>query len=137
MTDDVDTVWVHPDIYAGSELYRLFSIAVELIAEDENLDDKWLNTDVGDFVRAAGPLPPMTLWKEFGGLQVYVPPRDFILAHKIIAGRAKDRGDIAILSAQLQVKKRTDAQKILDTYISEEIQANNRVATKLALFFPN
>ena len=62
--------WVHPDIYAGSELYRLFSIAVELIAEDENLDDKRLNTDVGDFVRAAGPLPPMTLWKEFGGLQV-------------------------------------------------------------------
>jgi hypothetical protein len=137
MTDDVDTVWVHPEIDAGSELYRLFEVAIDLIADDEHLDEKWLNIDVGDFIRAAGPLPKITLWKKFGLIHVYLPPLDFILAHKIAAGRKKDGDDIAILSAQLKVKKRKDAQRILDTYISEEIQANNRVATKLALFFPN
>jgi hypothetical protein len=56
-------VWVHPEVYSGSEIYRLFRAAVQFVADDENLEPSWLNIDVGDSIRAAGPLPKMKLWK--------------------------------------------------------------------------
>lgn len=135
VTGDVDTVWVYPEVYADSEIYRLFEVAVQLVADDEGLGSSWLSTDVSDFVFAAGPLPKMKLWKRFGVLHVYLPPKDFILAHKLIAAREKDEDDIKALCLQLGIGTREKAQKVLDKYISREIQENNHAAEKLDIFF--
>jgi hypothetical protein len=134
-TGDIDTVWLYPEMYSGSEVYRLFMAAVQFIADDEGLDASWLNIDVGDFVLIAGPLPKMKLWRRFGVLHVYLPPKDFILAHKLIASRKKDIGDIEILLHQLKINTRKKAQKVLDKYISRELQENERVDVKLDRFF--
>src|SRR5881394_38644 len=90
-TGDIDMVWLYPEIYSDSEIYRLFKAAVQFVARDEGLNANWLNIDVGGFVRAAGPLPSMKLWKKFGVVQVYLPPKDFILALKLSAAREKDQ----------------------------------------------
>lgn len=134
-TGDIDAVWVHPEVYADSEMYRLFRAAVRFVATDEDLEPSWLNTDVGDFMRAAGPLPKMTLWRRFGMVHVYLPPKDFILAHKLVASRRKDRDDISSLCVQLRVTTRKQAQRIVDTYISRDIQENHHVAEKLERLF--
>jgi hypothetical protein len=134
-TGDIDTVWLQPEIYSGSEIYQLFKAAIQLVADDEGLDASWLNIDVGDFVLLAGPLPKMGLWKKFGIIHVYLPPKDFILAHKLLAARNKDRGDIETLLSQLKIDTRQKAQSILDQYIDQDIQQNNRIDTKLDLFF--
>jgi hypothetical protein len=134
-TGDIDMVWMYPEIYADSEIYQLFEAAIQLVTDDERLGPSWLSTNVSDFVFAAGPLPKMKLWKKFEVLHVYLPPKDFILAHKLIAAREKDIPDIQVLCAQLGIDTRKKAQKVLDKYISPEIQENNHAADKLDIFF--
>jgi len=135
VTGDIDTVWVYPEFYAGSEMYRRFEMAVRLVASDESLEQSWLNTRVTEFVLNAGPLPKMKLWRRFGILHVYLPPKDFILALKLVAGREKDKADIEMLCSQLGITTRRKAQTIIDKYINKWTQRNNRVATKLDMFF--
>lgn len=134
-TSDIDTVWLHPEIYSDSEIYRLFKAAVQFVADDENLDANWLNIDVGGFIRAAGPMPKIELWKGFGVVHVYIPPNDFILALKLTSAREKDQNDIESLCRVLDVSTRKKAQMVLDKYIKQEFQANNHVASKLDALF--
>ncbi|HEX4208507.1 MAG TPA: hypothetical protein VHZ51_30730 [Ktedonobacteraceae bacterium] len=122
-------------MYSSSELYRLFEAAVGFVAVDECLAADWLSIGVGDFIRVAGPLPKMKLWKKFDVVEVYLPPKDFILTHKLLAGRKKDRGDIAVLCTQLHVTTRKKAQKLLDKYIGRDTQEDYRVVEKLKTFF--
>ncbi len=134
VTNDVDVAVIRPD--ATSESYRIFKGAVTFVAHDEGLDPSWLSTNMEDFLRIAGPLPrKLRLWKRFGPLSVYVPPRKFILAHKLVAGREKDQDDIHALLRQLRIRTRTQAQQILDTYIRQDIQAINHVEDTLDIFF--
>ena len=135
VTGDVDAMWVSPEIYSDSELYRLFRAAVQFVADDEELEPTWLNIDVSDFIRAAGPLPRVRLWKKFGSVHVFLPPKDFILAHKLLAAREKDMADIRALCAHLGVDTRKKAQKIVNKHIRQEIQDNHRVAITLAILF--
>ena len=134
-TGDIDVVWMYPEIYADSKIYQLFEAATKFVADDERLGPSWLSTDGSDFVFAAGPLPKMKLWMKFEVLHVYFPSKDFILAHKLIAAREKDIPDIQVLCAQLGIDTRKKAQKVLDKYISQEIQENNHAADKLDIFF--
>ncbi len=61
--------------------------------------------------------------------------RPLFLAHKLIAAREKDEGDIKALCLQLGIATRRKAQKVLDKYISQEIQENHHAAEKLDIFF--
>lgn len=135
VTGDIDVVWVYPEVYSDSEIYRRFETAIQRVAADEGLQPSWLNTGVSDFMRVAGSLPKMKLWRKFGAVHVYLPPKDFILAHKLVAGRRKDQDDIEVLCSQLGIDTRKKAQSILNKYISQEIQDNHRVAAKLDMFF--
>lgn len=128
-TNDVDVMVLHPSAY--SELYRIFKGAVRFVAQDEKLSPAWLSTNIGDFLRTAGPLPEMKLWKKFGSLHIYIPPKDFILAHKLVAGREKDTPDIEALCHQLHIHKRAQVQKILDRYINPDTQSYHKVETTL------
>lgn len=134
-TRDIDVMVLHPDAY--SESYRIFKGAARFVAQDEDLDPAWLSTNIGDFLRIAGPLPKLKLWKKFGPLHIYIPPKDFILALKLVAGREKDTPDIEALLHRLRIHKRTQAQKILDRYIYPNIQSDYDVATTLDDFFPD
>ncbi len=134
-TGDVDTVWVYPEFHAGSEVYWLFEAAVEAVGDREMLGPSWLNVTGSGFVREAGPLPKMKLWKKFDMLHVYLPPKDFILAHKLAAGRGKDEADIYALCAQLKVNTRGKAQKLIDRYINRDLQRISHVAEKLDKYF--
>ena len=62
------------------------------------------------------------LWKRFGPLHIYVPPKEYILALKITAGRDKDLEDCAILLPQTKIETYEQAQQLLDRYILPEAQ---------------
>ncbi|HZO75313.1 MAG TPA: hypothetical protein VFB60_24115 [Ktedonobacteraceae bacterium] len=134
VTGDIDAVWVSPAFHVDSETYWLFEEAVQAIGDRENLGPSWLNVTGSDFVREAG-LPKMKRWKKFGPIHVYLPPKDFILAHKFVASRRKDRADIDALCKQLRVNTRDKAQKIIDRYISRDLQHMSHIAEKLDRYF--
>jgi hypothetical protein len=128
-TNDVDALVLNPDFY--SEDYRLFKAAASFVGQDKGLTASWLSTNIGDFLRIAGPLPPMTVWRRFGPLVIYVPRMDFILAHKLVAGREKDIDDIESLRRTLGITTREQAQRILDIYIAQDTQIHHQVDATL------
>src|SRR5258708_3905742 len=78
------------------------------------------------------------LWRKFGRrLEVYIPPKDFILAHKLVAGRDKDLDDIEVLLDELGIRNRKQAQKIIDTYIKKDVQRVEGAQSTLDTFFPD
>lgn len=130
-TSDVDVMVLRPDVY--TEPYQVFKEAVKFVAQDERLDPAWLSTNIGDFLRIAGPLPSISIWKIFGPLQIYIPPKNFVLALKLVAGRKKDMDDIDALCRSLHVTTRHQAQTILNAYISLEVQTHSNVEGTLDL----
>jgi hypothetical protein len=70
-------------------------------------------------------IPHGKLWKQFGPLHVHIPPREYILALKIMAGRDKDLVDCAILLPQTNIKTREQARQLLDQYILPEAQESH------------
>jgi hypothetical protein len=70
-------------------------------------------------------IPKGTVWKRFGPLHIYVPPKTYILALKIFAGRGKDIEDSRLLLRYLKVRTRSQARLLLDRYISPAAQAAN------------
>jgi hypothetical protein len=62
-------------------------------------------------------VPDGKLWKRFGPLHVYVPPREYILALKIAAGRDKDLADCAILLSKTRIRTREQAQQVVERYL--------------------
>ncbi len=83
-------------------------------------------------------MPKGKLWKKFGPLEVRVPPADFILAHKLLAGREKDARDIRMLFDILGIRTRKQAQKIVDKYIKDKgFQDFHNLQGKLDDLFPD
>ena len=135
VTQDVDVVWLEPEFWAGLRELRRFEMAVHYIAITEGLDPKWLNTDPHEFVMAAVDMPELKLWKQFGPLMIYIPPKDLILALKLMAAREKDEGDIELLRKQLRIDTRRKAQNLIDKYINEFVQHAYHAAQKLDRIF--
>ena len=136
-TEDIDVLVKDISDPQNSDDYRIFRNAVHCVAYDAKLRDSWLSDNIGDFLRIAGQVPRGKLWRRFGRyLEVYIPPKDFILAHKLVAGRIKDEEDIRALLRSLRIKTRQQAQKILDKYITnKDIQESEGVQEKLGRFF--
>jgi hypothetical protein len=65
-----------------------------------------MKSDIG----STGTVPQGTLWRRFAMLDVYIPPGDYILALKLLAGRQKDGDDIYTLSQQPKIRTREQAQ---------------------------
>ena len=70
-------------------------------------------------------VPKGNLWRTFGPLHIYAPPREYILALKIFAGRDKDIEDCKILLQQVRIGTRQQAQFLLDRYILPDARQNN------------
>jgi len=119
-TDDVDMLLKDLDDPTISPLYQTFKTAVQAVASRNQISITWINDVIGDFLRDVGVVPEGVLWRTYAMLEVYIPPREYILALKLLAGRQKDRGDILALCQQLHIQTREQAQQIVDCYISEK-----------------
>jgi hypothetical protein len=78
-------------------------------------------------------IPRRKLWKRYGPLHIYIPPKAYMLALKIMAGRDKDLADCAILLPQTNIQTRRQARQLLDRYILPEAQEKNAEQIENAL----
>ena len=69
------------------------------VAEKQRLEPDWFNYMPHLLMYDVVTIPRGTLWKRFGPLHIYVPPKMYILALKILAGREKDIEDTPIIAA--------------------------------------
>lgn len=113
-TKDVDIVPLDfPDTTNPNKETKAFRSAVNIVARQYGLRRDWMNDVVAAFIPGLGPV---TLWRNYSCLQIYVPDSEYILALKLLAGREKDEDDILVLCEKLQVRTREQAQAILDRY---------------------
>lgn len=135
-TKDVDVLLLDIDDPALSPDYPQLQSAVRAVASVHQLPTSWFNDVVGDALRMNGPIPSGTLWKSYDKLEIYIPPSDYMLALKLLAGRPQDVGDIRSLVQSLQVTSRAEAQQVLDRYIDQGIQTANNASDTLDRLFP-
>ncbi|HLZ61991.1 MAG TPA: hypothetical protein VKR06_34030 [Ktedonosporobacter sp.] len=137
-TSDVDVLVYDRSQRYDTDDYIRFKSAVHLVAASHNLDEAWLSDKISDFLENAGPVPKAKLWRKFGSrLRVYIPPKGFILAHKLQAGRRKDWEDIEALLHELGVTTRAKALKLVDRYITnDDIKYHSELQKMLDRFFP-
>ncbi len=88
--------------------------AVQHIAKVEGLPDDWLNDGAKGFLYSP---PPLTLWRRYPGLEVYVPALEFVLAMKIVAGRLQDLADAKELVRYVGITSPQTVLDILKRYI--------------------
>jgi hypothetical protein len=123
-TDDIDIFWLEE----GEEFQRSFPTlrdSVHTIAEKYELAPNWFNYLTQMLIYDQIVIPKGKLWKRYGPLHIYAPPKEYILALKILAGRDKDIADCVILLPQTKIKTRQQAQQLLDRYILPTARENN------------
>jgi hypothetical protein len=136
-TNDIDMLIKDVDDPATSPLYRTFKAAVRAVASRNQIPSTWINDVIGDFLRDTSTVPQGSLWRRYAMLEVYIPPGEYILALKLLAGRQKDRDDIFALCQQLKIRTRQQAQQLVDRYIpNKQVQQINDLDDTLNLFFP-
>jgi hypothetical protein len=121
-TEDID--FIYQNVGPQSQEALLLRNAANAVYGHayKKLEPDWLNDKVTDLIRrfhmeGDTDIPTGTYWKSYGPLEVYLPPKDYILTLKLIASREdKDLEDIHLLLQQLQVSTREQTQAILDTY---------------------
>jgi hypothetical protein len=123
-TDDVDILWLDEDDAFQRAIDELRD-GVQAVAEKQRLEPDWFNYMTHLLVYDVVKIPRGTLWKRFGPLHIYVPPKTYILALKILAGREKDIEDSRLLLRYVKVRTRSQARLLLDRYVSPAAQAAN------------
>lgn len=135
-TKDVDVLLKDVDDSTTSNLSQAFKAATRVVARRNSLPFSWINDVIGDFLRDASIVPEGTLWRTYWPLEVYIPPDDYILALKLLAGRTKDQEDIQALCQQLHIRTRQQAQQIVDRYIPDkQVQQLNELDEQLDALF--
>jgi hypothetical protein len=102
------------DVDAVFEPVRHIRRAAGRVAEAHGLPKDWLNHAVKMFLV---PHERRILF-DFPHLKVYVPPPDYLLAMKTLAGRADtdDRNDMQFLSAELSLQSAEQVLEIVGSY---------------------
>lgn len=137
MTDDVDVLFKDIDDPTASSLYQTFKTAMQAVASRNQLSVTWINDVIADFLRNVGTVPEGVLWRTYAMLEVYIPPREYILALKLLANRKKDQKDILALCQQLNVQERKQAQQVVDRYVPDrEVQYLSNLNKTLSILFP-
>lgn len=135
-TNDIDVLLKDVEDSTTPWRYQTFKDAIRYVARENKMPDSWLNDVIGDFLRDLGNVPEGKLWRTYDKLEVYLPPDEYILALKLLAGRQKDRDDTLALCKRLRIQTREQAQKVLDRYIPDkQLQQMNNVEKTLAHFF--
>ena len=124
-TDDIDFFWLEEEEEPLQQAIYALRDAVQVVAENNKLDIDWFNYMTHLLMYDQVTIPRGKLWKRFGPLHIHVPPKEYILALKIIAGREKDLKDSRILLQQMKISTRQQAQQLLDRYILPATQEMN------------
>ncbi len=66
-------------------------------------------------------------------MHVYAPPKQYMLALKILAGREKDMADCRMLLPQTHIRTRKQAQRVLDRYILPDAQKDEAETIEYSL----
>ena len=135
-TDDIDIFWLEEEEGLQRAL-RPLQEGVNAVAAANQIDSNWLNYMTQLLMSDLVIVPDGILWKTYGPLYIYVPPQEYILALKILAGRDKDIEDCKILLQQIEIGTRQRAQILLDRYILPDAQQNNTetIARSLDILF--
>jgi hypothetical protein len=109
-TDDIDIFWMEEgeDFHTARLALR---DAVQAIASKYTLPPHWFNSLTQMLIYDKIKMPRGTLWKRYGPLHVYAPPKEYILALKILAGRDQDLADCRILLPQTHIRTRKPGPK--------------------------
>lgn len=119
-TEDIDIFWLEEDAF--ERMREVVSACMLEVARKHMLPPNWFNFLTQVILMQDIYIPDGTLWKRFGPLHIYIPPREYILALKITAGRPKDLDDCAILLPKTAIQTIEQAQELLNTYILPEAQ---------------
>ena len=135
-TDDVDIFWIEE----GEDFQKArlaLRDAVQTIASRYALPLNWFNYLTQMLIYDKIIMPRGKLWKRFGPLHVYAPPKEYILALKILAGRDQDLADCRLLLPQIRIRTRRQALRVLDRYLLPEAQQEEAetIASSLDVLF--
>ena len=86
-----------------------------MVAQKNALEPNWLNYLTQLLMYDQITIPKGRLWRRYGPLHIYVPPKEYMLALKILAGREKDVEVLSILLPQTRVKTRKPSPSIAQT----------------------
>jgi len=119
-TEDIDIFWLEEEALRQTRI--ILSESVLAITKRYTLHHNWFNYLTQMLIHDKIIMPRGKLWKRYGPLHVYAPPKEYILALKILAGRDQDLTDCRILLPQTHIRTRQQAQRVLDRYILPEAQ---------------
>jgi len=132
-TKDIDIFWIDED--GLQRAYTPLRESVQALTQKHALDVGWFNYLAQMLMYDEVIVPDGKLWKRFGPLHVYAPPREYMLALKIAAGREKDLDDCAILLAKTRIRTREQAQQVVERYILPKGQENNAESIENSLYW--
>lgn len=113
-----------------------FRQAVTTVAVTYHLPPDWMNDEAAEYYYDDAPSIDVLFWRSFGGsLFVYLPTPEYVFATKIMANRPKDQDDIRLLIHKLQLRRRAQAQAIVDRFVLPEGQQFYEVAKTLKRLF--
>jgi len=111
-TDDIDIFWLEDEKTLEQALIPLRE-GVRAVAEANKIESDWFNYMTHLLLYDLVTIPKGKLWRRYGPLHIHIPPKEYILALKILAGRDKDINDSKLLLAQVNVKTRNQARVYL------------------------
>jgi hypothetical protein len=135
-TDDIDICWLEE----GEDFHKArlaLRDGVQAIAGKYALPPNWFNYLTQMLIYDKIIMTRGKLWKRYGPLHVYAPPKEFMFALKILAGRDQDLADCRLLLPQTRIRTRQQAQRVLDRYILPEAQQEDAetIASSLDALF--
>ena len=86
------------------------------IAEIEHLPHDWINDGAKGFIRSQ---PPISLWKRYPGLDIYLPKLEYLLAMKVTARRDRDIDDAKALISYLNIPNAESVLAIVKQFIPQ------------------
>lgn len=90
--------------------------AISFIATREGLRNDWLNDAAKGFLYTQ---PPITLWRQYGSLNIYIPSLEYLLAMKLVAGRPRDIDDAKAIVKRSRISTPQDVLNILTQYVPQ------------------
>lgn len=112
-TQDIDAVIATNN----KQVYQAIQQAIAAVAREKKLAQGWLNDDVAIVVDQVGKPKAPRYWKTYGGLDIYIPELEYILALKLFSGRAQDYQDIQALAQHCSLQTKEQAWSLVYRYI--------------------
>ncbi len=131
-TYDIEMFWIEE----GEDFQKAHLAlrdAVQTIASKYALSPNWFNYLTQLLIYDKITMPRGKLWRRYGPLHVFAPPREFMFALKILAGRDKDIANCRILMTQTHIRTRKRAQRALDRYLLPDAQQDEAATIQYAL----